>query len=188
MINTFIYRQVTRELTRVLGCQGTHEEIINLRQKRYKRDPGEYVRFLFEDANIKTMLVDTGYPSREFSGYEVDLGLFSKMTRSEVREIFRIDNAIFSLFKDQLSFEASVEEFHERVKDAMKRGVVSLKTVIAYSSGLEIKRKDEADARRAHRAVTGEVMSGKSIREVFYDGTDAVKTVMDYFVFQGIED
>jgi len=189
MVNTFLYRLVIHELSRVLDIKGTHEEIVNERQKRYKQDPVSYIKLLFEDANIEMLLIDTGFPNKEESGYSIDLKEFSKIVPSEVREIFRIDNILFDLLKSQLSFDAAVEEFHEQVNNAVKNGAVALKTTIAYSTGLEIQRSSEDDACKAYKKLVTEVKSGKSVTKLlFLDKTRQVKTLMDYFVFLGVED
>jgi len=188
MVNTFIYRQVVRELSRVLDCKGTHEEIVKERQERYEQDPVGYIKLLFEDANIEMLLVDTGYPSKEESGYSIDLKDFSKMVPSEVREIFRIDNVVYNLVKNRLSFDVAVEQFHEEVKKAVKKGAVGLKSTAAYDTGLEIQRQVEDDVRKAYTKCIAEAKSGKSVLNIFTSRSHHVKTSNDYFVFLGVED
>ena len=122
-----------------MNVRGTHQEIIEKRQKRYKQDPVGYIKLLFEDANIETLLVDTGYPTEAFSGYSIDLNDFSKMVPSIVREIFRIDLVIYDFFLRRLSFEAAVEEIRDRIKNAVKNGAVGLKSVVAYRTGRDSK-------------------------------------------------
>jgi len=63
IINTFLYRQMIKELSKLLGVQGSDEKIIKEREKQYQQDPIEYVKLLFSDARIDMILVDTGYPS-----------------------------------------------------------------------------------------------------------------------------
>lgn len=188
LVNTFLYRQVIRELARVLECEGSHEEVVEVRQKRYRREPVEYIRSLFEDAGIETVLIDTGYPYREFAGYSITPEEFSAIVPCRVREICRIDNIIHGLIKDQLPFEMAVDRFHGHVGNAVKKGAVSLKSVVAYSTGLEIRRSAEGDAREAYGELLSEWKSGRSLREIFYSGSVHAKTVMDHFVFLGVED
>ena len=88
VFNTFIYRQVVRELSRVLNVKGTNEQIVEERKKIYKQDHIGYVKLLFEDAKIETLLVDTGYPSKQFHGYSVGVEKFSKIVPCNIREIF----------------------------------------------------------------------------------------------------
>jgi len=188
LIHTFIYRMVLRELSRVLDFNGTHDEIIDERNKLYECNPFDYTKLLFEDAKIEKMLVDTGYPSKEFSGYSINLRDFSEIVPCEVSQIFRIDNIVYGLIKDRVPFEAAIDQFHSSVKEAVKSGAVSLKTVIAYTSGLEIKRQQEGRVREAYKFLVDEARSGKSLRDIFYNGSDRVKTVMDFIVILGVED
>ncbi len=39
MFNTFLYRLVICELSRVLECKGSHKDIVKSRQKRCRKDP-----------------------------------------------------------------------------------------------------------------------------------------------------
>jgi predicted TIM-barrel fold metal-dependent hydrolase len=188
MINTFLYRQVVRELSRVLNVKGTHEEIIGERHKRYMKDPVGYIKLLFEDANIETLLVDTGYPAEEFSGYSIDLKDFSKLVPSEVREIFRIDLVVYDVLKSQLPFDVAVDQFHEQTRNAVKNGAVGLKSVIAYRTGLEIQRSTEEEVRKVYDKFIAEARLGKSVRDILSSRSKHVKTVYDYFLFLGVED
>ena len=188
MVNTFLYRQVVRELSRVLNFKGRHEEIVEERRKRYKQDPVGYIKLLFEDANIDTLLVDTGYPAEEFSGYSIDLKDFSKLVPSGVREIFRIDLVVYDLLKSQVPFDVAVEQFHEQTRSAVKNGAVGLKSVIAYRTGLEIQRSAEEEVRGVYDKFIAEARSGKSVRDILSSRSKHVKIVYDYFVFLGVED
>lgn len=188
MVSTLLYRHVVCELSRVLEIDGRHEEILEERHKRYKRDPVGYIRLLFEDANIETLLVDTGYPGKLFSGYSIDLKDFSEIVPCRVREIFRIDTVIYDLLENQLPFDDAVEHLHGRIKRVFKGGAVSLKSVVAYRTGLEIRRNGEEVVRKAHDELLAEVGSGRSIRDILTGRSKQIKTVYDYLVFLGVED
>jgi len=187
VVNTFLYRQLVRELSRILNTGGTHQEIVEERQKRYEQDPVGYIELLFDDANIETLLIDTGYPAEVFSGYSIDLKNFSKIVPSEVREIFRIDLIIYDLIERRLSFEEAVEQLHEKMKNAVKNGAVGLKSVVAYRTGLEIKRGAEDEVRRAYGEMIAQAKSGSPVRDVLSSSSRHAKTVYDYFVFLGVE-
>ena len=187
VVNTFLYRQLVRELSRILNTGGTHQEIVEERQKRYEQDPVGYIELLFDDANIETLLVDTGYPAEVFSGYSIDLKNFSKIVPSEVREIFRIDLIIYDLIERRLSFEEAVEQLHEKMKNAVKNGAVGLKSVVAYRTGLEIQRGAEDQVRKAYGEMIAQAESGSPVRDVLSSSSRHAKTVYDYFVFLGVE-
>ena len=185
--NTFLYRRVVRELSRVLEVEGTHDEVVDERNVRYRQDPAGYIKMLFEDAGIETLLVDTGYPSKEFSGYSVDLGGFSEIVPCEVREIYRIDNTVYNLLCERLPFDAMLGEFNRRIHDAGRGGAVSLKSVIAYRTGLEIRRRTEEESKKAYRDFIDSVESGRRVLDIIRSKPDFVKALWDNFVFLGVE-
>jgi hypothetical protein len=186
--STLLYRGVVRELSRFFGVDGTRDEVIEERMRRYRQDPAGHIMLLFEDAKIETLLVDTGYPAEIFSGYSIGLEDFSKMVPCEVREIFRIDIVIYDLVKNQLPFESAVNELHERIGAAVKGGAVALKSVVAYRTGLEIKRHGEGEVRRAYGELIAESKAGKSVRSILSGESRHAKTAYDHFVFLGVED
>ena len=188
MENTFIYRQTVRELSRILNFKGTHRQIVEERQKHYKQDPMAYTKLLFEDAKIETLLVDTGYPFEEYTGYSISLEDFSKIVPCSLKEVLRIDNVVFNLVKKNLPFKEAVDQFNQQTHDAVKKGVIGLKTVIAYSTGLEIMRWPEEKVQKAYKAIVEKVESGVSIRDIFYGTSDHPKILLDYFIYLGLED
>jgi predicted TIM-barrel fold metal-dependent hydrolase len=187
MVNTFLYRQTIRELSRVLECTGNHEEIVSIRNDRYREEPVDYIKLLFEDAKITDILMDTGYPYKEFAGYSIGVKEFSRIVPCKVHEIFRIDNVVMDAVKEGTSFNRVVNEFHRKIREAVKKGVVSLKTTIAYTSGLDIKRCQEGEVKRSYQFMLEEMKAGKSVRDIFYSGSHHVKNVMDFFVYLGLE-
>jgi len=183
MFNTFLYRQVIRELSRILESKGSHKEIVNKRNEMYKKDPKEYISLLFDDAKINVLLVDTGYPSEEFTGYSIEPEVFGEFVPSEIKTIFRIDNVVLRLAKNRTSFDDAVESFQQTVDDAVKKGgAVGLKTVIAYRTGLEVQRHPLNEVSKAYERLSKKAKSGESVRTVFSPSKE-VKTVMDHFVF-----
>ena len=188
MTNTFIYRKVVGELSRVLDFKGKHEEIINERNRIYQKDPVDYIKLLFDDANIEMLLVDTGYPAKEFSGYSIDLKDFSKIVPCEIKEIYRIDITIFNLLNDHVPFKTAVEQFHEQNKNAVKNGAVGLKSVIAYRTGLEIQRNNYEDTTKAYMKFLAEDKKKELTKELLSAKSKYIKKILDYFVFLGIED
>ncbi|MBS7619070.1 amidohydrolase family protein [Candidatus Bathyarchaeota archaeon] len=187
VVNTFLYRQMMKELSRLLGVQGCDEEIIKEREKQYKQDPIEYIRLLFSDARIDMMLVDTGYPSIESTGYSISIEEFRKIVPCKVREIIRIERVLYSLMRARLSFNSAVDGFHKQIDEAVSNGAASLKTIIAYRTGLNIKRRSENEAEMAYAKLALAVSEKRSVREVLSAKTDLVKTVFDYFAYLGIE-
>ena len=179
--STFLYRRVIRELSRVLGVKGSSDEVVDERNRRYKSDPEGYIMMLFNDANIDTLLVDTGYPS------DLDLEDFSRIIQVDIREIFRVETLSLELLRWDLHFDDLIDEYIGRMEDAVGRGAVALKTVIAYRTGLEVKRRADGEVRRAYEAFTVKAKEGVDAREIIGLKTDYVKTLLDSFVYLAAE-
>jgi predicted TIM-barrel fold metal-dependent hydrolase len=179
--STFLYRRVIRELSRVLGIKGSSGEVIDERNRRYRADPASHIRMLIDDAGIDTLLVDTGYPS------DLDLEDFSRIVPCNIKEIFRIETLSLELLRRELPFDALIDEFVERMEDAVGRGAVALKTVIAYRTGLEVKRRAGGEVRRAYEAFTAKAKAGVDAREIIGLKADYVKKILDHFVFLAAE-
>jgi len=176
-----------KELSKLLGVQGSDEKIIKEREKQYQQDPIEYVKLLFSDARIDTILVDTGYPSIESSGYSISLEEFRKIVPCEVKEIIRIEKVLYSLMRGQLSFSSAVEDFNKQIDEEMSKGAVSLKTIIAYRTGLNVKLRSESEAEEAYEKLTSTISKKKNVREVLSAKIDLAKIIFDYFVYLGLE-
>ena len=183
MFNTFLYRLVIRELSRVLDCKGSHKEIVENRQKRYRKDPKGYIKMLFDDARIDMILLDTGYPSEVFTGYSVEPEVFSEIVPSKIRTIYRIDNLVVRLLRNYSSFNDAVEAFLQIVDDAVKKdGAVGLKTVVAYITGLEVQRHPLEEVSKSYEDMADKAKSAESWQSILTPSKE-VKTVMDHFVF-----
>ncbi len=179
--STFLYRRVIRELSRVLGVKGSGDEVVEERNSRYRADPEGYIRMLYDDAGIDALLVDSGYPS------DLDLEDFERIVPAKIREIYRIETLSLGLLRRDLPLEALIDEFVGRMEDAVGRGAVALKTVIAYRTGLEVKRRTDEDVRRAYESFTAKTKAGVDAREIIGLKTDYVKTLLDNFVFLAAE-
>ncbi|MFH1907007.1 MAG: amidohydrolase family protein [Chloroflexota bacterium] len=180
MKNTILYRLVLRELSKFLelGPRASEAEIIAKRNTIYKENPKTYLDILFRAAGIDTLMLDIGYPSEEFVGYSVDIDEFSSLLPiSLARKIVRIEPIMFRLIKQELHFPEFAQAFNESLENEIKKhNAVALKTVIAYPTGLEVKRLDEAQVARHYYSY-------------LVDKTDklAEKGVRDFLVFQTLE-
>ncbi len=149
--DTLVFQKAMRELARVLDCPVEPEVVADHRDSRYSADRSGYIQRLFSEAGIGTLLVDTGYPCEEFTGYSVPLDGFRELTGAEVRSIFRIDPLVAELFKESLSFDQLVAHFRDRVSEAVEDShCVALKSVIAYVFGIQTDLVPETEARKAY--------------------------------------
>ncbi len=84
LTSTMLYKLVMRELGRFLEVKG-EAKILEERHRRIRGDPSTYINGLFDDAGIETLLVDSGYPFKEYTGYEIDLGFFKELVGRQAR-------------------------------------------------------------------------------------------------------
>lgn len=180
MRNTLLYRLVLREMGRLLdlGPDAPEETIVEKRNATYRGDPKAYLDRLFRAAGIAGLLLDTGYPSEEFTGYSVDVDQFAALLPiSTARIIVRIEPILFRLLKQELRFAEFSTAFNETLEgEICKHRAVALKTVIAYPTGLQVQKISDADAARAYYGY-------------LVDRADKVaeKGLRDYLVLQTLE-
>ncbi len=100
------------ELGKAIGAPvgSNQEQIAEFRNKIYKEDPKAYIQKLLKSTGINTMLVDTGFPHEEFTGYSVDLKVFSDLVGCRTYPIFRYDTSVFKVFKQMPpTFEEAID-------------------------------------------------------------------------------
>ena len=187
LTSTMLYRQVVRELGRLLGVE-CEARIIEERQRRIRSDPSFYINTLFDDAGIETLLVDSGYPFKELTGYEINLGEFSEMIGREAHEIFRLEVAVHGLLKGLIPFDDAVENMRAQVRGAVKGGAVALKSIIAYRTGLEYRAWDEGTVKHSWEDMMELLREGREPGEVLAARNERNKSVYDRFLMAGIEE
>jgi predicted TIM-barrel fold metal-dependent hydrolase len=154
MENTLLVRRVIRDLAELLGCEERPETVVEVRDSLYRSDPAAYIRRLFDDAVIRSVLLDTGSPIPDDEGYEVRLADLAAMLPCEIQVIHRIEPSIRRLLQEMPPFDELVDRFLSSIDNAVDReGAVALKSVIAYWTGLDIHIRDEGEARRAYAAM-----------------------------------
>jgi len=123
--NLLVFKMMTRCLGELMGMDSEAGTvgIWESRQKSYAKDPKNYIKVLFDDAKIKTMFVDIGYPTKAISGYGVDPTDLAKLVPADVKVIVRIEPIIMDLAGRELSYEdffgcvqsrVGKTNFHER--------------------------------------------------------------------------
>ncbi len=182
---TFLYKQVERELSRVLNCEP--QEAFKKRNEMYRTDPVGLVRTYYQDAKIDTMLVDVGYPSLEWSGYTIPITEFQRLVPCKVRPIYRIDNIIMKMVAKGKSFQQTADALNEEIDQAVKQErAVSLKSIVAYFTGLDVKRVPWKEAERSFARLRSVARKGKRVQDAFWRNPWA-KKVMDHFLFVAAE-
>ena len=153
--DNIVTRKLIRELGKYIGAPSgaAQDEIAEFRNSLYKKDPKKYTRKLMDSANVKAMLVDTGFPHEQFTKHGgVDLNLFSDLVGCKVYPIFRMSTSVFKIFKEMPeTFEEAIDILEKDFEKSIKVDkIVAIKSIIAYETGLEIFRHTKKEASEAY--------------------------------------
>jgi predicted TIM-barrel fold metal-dependent hydrolase len=176
--DTLINRKMIRDVGKFIGAplDATQEEIADFRNKLYKKDQKAYIRKMMDSTNIDTMLVDTGFPHEEFTGYSVDLNIFSELVGCNIHPIFRMDTSVYKVFQQMPDdFEEALNIVEKDFEKAIKVDkIVAIKSIIAYETGLEIIRRTKDEAAQAYK------------RYKENKNTEDEKIIRDFFCVMGL--
>ena len=181
--STMIYHEAMHAVARYLGCDPNRESIIATRAKK-AADYKSYVRGMYRDINLESNIVDLGNPKN------VSLEEFEALTGVPAYGLFRIEPMIGEIWDQHDSLVGLEKAFEERIrKVASDPKIISLKTVIAYRTGLDLQ---PLTAREVSAAVDNLKRSpdaaGLFARIHVPRATrDDVKRVRDYLLWRALE-
>jgi uncharacterized protein len=163
---------MVRWLSDFFHCTPTFDSVANARSAR-AADFDEYVRELFENVHLRGLVMDGAYPP--FS--DEDLEQFP----TKVVKIFRLEPLINKCLAERESFEEFCSAFDLSIRNAIdKEGYVGLKTIIAYRTGLRIRRVEEEDAKADFQAAK----DGRADQAWF---GPKVKLLRDFLIVRALE-
>ena len=146
-VPTSVFYQLTiRELGALLDCDPTAEAV---HAKRRALGIERLTRSIVERANFKTWLIDTGYGAD--TTYSLDE--LRALAGVRVEEILRLEPLIERLILESTSFDGFVEAYRAVIGDLRARGIVGMKSVIAYRTGLHVADVARDDAAAAFATV-----------------------------------
>ncbi|MEH7505234.1 amidohydrolase family protein [Neobacillus drentensis] len=129
---------LVQRLAKYFACEPTLEAVVEHRNRK-AIDFKKYTRELFQDANLTGVVGDFGYPQPPLSKEE-----YGDLCGARIWEIYRIEPVMVRLSEEYISFDEFIEKYRTDLADALrKEGVVGLKSIIAYRSGLDISPIDE---------------------------------------------
>ena len=142
------YHLAIREMAVLLDCEPTPDAIHAAR-----RDRGvEWLtREVVERGRFKTWLIDTGYGAD--TTYSLDE--LRELAPCRLEEVLRLEPLIEKLILEAETFDGFLDAYRASLAGLRDRGIVGMKSVIAYRTGLhvrEVERGDAADAYRTARA------------------------------------
>jgi hypothetical protein len=140
---SIFYRRALVELAALLDCEATPEAV---HAARRRRGVEWLTREIATRANFKTWLIDTGYGAD--TTYSLDE--LRALAPVRVEEILRLEPLIERLILESPgSFETFIDGYRGEISDLRPRGIVGMKSVIAYRTGLHIEDAARGDAARA---------------------------------------
>jgi uncharacterized protein len=121
-------------LSDLLGCEATREAVSEARRETLAADGTAYLRRLWDDAGIRGLVVDDGYPLPP-----VDPVQLSREADIAVHRVVRIEPLIVDI-REQVSTFAELEDaLTSELETACTSGAaVAIKSVIAYRTGLDV--------------------------------------------------
>jgi predicted TIM-barrel fold metal-dependent hydrolase len=185
--NTIIYRRMIKELKRILNIEN-EIKLIEKRMKEYHTTPREYISKLFTDANIDTLIIDLGYPAKEYHGYSISAKEFSNLVPCKVKTNYRIEPLIYDLFMKNIPFEDFINEYTYSVERAVtKEKYVSVKTVMSYRFGINTQKRNEKEVNKIYEKMreTNELLIpfAKKTNSM----VEKEKVIREYLLFKTLE-
>lgn len=178
--NTLLFKIVRRELTKYFGLDFniSDDELIRVRNEKYRGNPREYVEKLYKDVNMESLLVDYGFPVMGEKVNTEEIDWFHEASSSViVRRIHRIESTYHALFEEKVGFDELVERYINALREEVEhKGTIAFKTVIAYHTGLNIQKVSKIKAAESYEIF----LRDKSNRE-------AEKFIRDYLVLLAFE-
>ncbi len=172
--HTLFYHWTIRELAGLFGCEPTPAAVHAARRERGLEG---LTREIVERANFKTWLIDTGYGADTTFSLDELRGL----APCRIEEIIRLEPLIERLILAADDFDGFLDAYRASIADLRDRGIVGLKSVIAYRSGLQLEAVDRPTAAAAFAGVHEGARRAGTLRI-------ESKPLLDYLVVMAVEE
>ncbi len=180
---TLGYHHAVRALAGMLGCEATPEAVRAARDRECANFAA-YSKRLYADINLQMALIDVGLGT-------IDLDGFAQLSGVPCKGVFRIEPLLASLWYEQ----DSIAGFDRAFIDALRREVatgryVSLKSIIAYRTGLEVEPHDESTVARAFEALKRSPRASGLVRRVHVEREDVqhLKVLRDHWLWRALQE
>ncbi len=144
---SLLYQWTLRELAVLLDCEPTPDVI---HAARRERGVEWLTQEVVQRANFRTWLIDTGYGGD--TTYSLDE--LRTLAPCRIEEILRLEPLIERLILEGDTFAGFLDAYRAAIGDLRSRGIVAMKSVIAYRTGLHVGEIDRDDAATAFAAVS----------------------------------
>jgi uncharacterized protein len=162
-----------RDLAAYFGCDPTPEAVLEARNAMPLPD---LANGMWRDQNSEVLMVDYGFRGAEnYSPEEL-----RAMLDQRIELILRLETFAQELILEHNTFNEMVDAFVAGVESARETGHVSLKSIIAYRTGLDIVWVTRSEAASAFATVKEQATREGTIRL-------ATKPLNDYLVLRALE-
>lgn len=128
------FRYMLNQLAAFFDCPAELEMILVERNKAVGEDYSGYVKRLYDECGLTTLITDFGYPQPP-----VPVSQFVKEIPVEVVPIYRIEPLIVELLDSECTWDEFSKKYDQAIANALEHeGYQGLKSIIAYRTGLEI--------------------------------------------------
>jgi hypothetical protein len=143
---SLFYQWTLRELAVLLDCDATPEAV---HAARRERGVEWLTREIVERANFKTWLIDTGYGADTTFSLDELRGL----APCRIEEVLRLEPMIERLILEASRFDGFIDAYRASLASLRERGIVGMKSVIAYRTGLHVQDVERGEAAKAFAIV-----------------------------------
>lgn len=132
--STVYFTRMVNDLAAFLGTSPDLESVLNERNARVAVDYREYVRRLYADAGLETVIFDFGVPLPM-----LDIDEVSAQLPIETVPIYRIEPLIADLLKQDLTWGEFKDAYDTSISEGLSSGrYKGVKSIIAYRTGLDV--------------------------------------------------
>lgn len=132
--DTVYFRRLVRDLASFLGTEPTLDAVLVARNAAVAGNYREYVKRLYADAQLETLVFDFGFPVPNLSIEPVRAEL-----PVDVVPILRIEPLIVELLAADIGWTEFKTRFDDTIAEGLSNGGYrGLKSIIAYRTGLDV--------------------------------------------------
>ena len=171
--HTVFFKWAIKELAAFLGCEPTAAAVL---AARAAVPAWTLARRMFEDANIRLLLLDYGFQGAD----NVTWQEMRDLVPIRIEPMLRLEVLAQQLIVEHDTFDGMLDAYTAAVAGARADGHVALKSIIAYRTGLAIRPTARAEATTAFAAAKQRARAAGSVRL-------ADKPLNDYLVLAALE-
>jgi hypothetical protein len=172
--HSLFYWWTIREVAALLGCEPTPDAV---HRARAERSLEWLTREVVQRGNFKTWLVDTGYGA----GVTYPLDELRRLAPCRIEEVIRLEPLIERLIVEEGGFASFLDAYRASIADLRGRGIVGMKSVIAYRSGLRIEAVDRETVAREFMLLREQAKRDGGLRV-------ESKPLLDYLIVIAVEE